>query len=177
MRKIHKLFAFVVFLSTAILAYFSDLKITESTTQNIITFFSVVFGFYMTCVALLYSASYSAKLYGELDPVDPTKRKIHTLKKYFSCSGNWSVLSIVTIILYSILAKSEDGVLSFSFGTIKLPLNGNFLSIDMSLISAVFGIAAVNIYFMALLLKTVLNGMVEQASDSYAQSIKAGNTP
>lgn len=159
MKKIHKIISFIILISITLICYILDTKITETASQNLVTFFSVVFGFYMTCIAILYSASYTKKLYKELDPNDKTKRKIDTLKRYFLTSGYWSILSITAIIIYTLFSKKVDGSLSFGFESISN------LNVNLLINGIILGISAVNIFYMLLLLHTILDGIIEEAKN------------
>ena len=161
MYKSHKIFSFLVFGSSAAFAYLSGVKITEAISQNMVTFFSVVFGFYMTSLAILYSTQYAKKLHKEIDPKNSNQRKIHTLKNYFYISGAWSIFSIISIICYMLKAKADNGILAIGLNPIiffKAEINT-----ELVISSLVLAISAVNIYLMFLLLKTILDGMIEEA--------------
>lgn len=162
MYKSHKIVSFLVFFSSIVFAYLSEVKITEAISQNMVTFFSVVFGFYMTSLAILYSTRYAKKLHKEIDPKNNNQRKIHTLKNYFHLSGTWSIFSIISIICYMLKAKVDDGVLAIGLNPIiifKAEINT-----DLVISSIILAISAVNIYLMFLLLNTILDGMIEEAS-------------
>ena len=162
MTKLHKIFSSLVFILTAFAAYFLNARISEAVSQNLVTFFSVVFGFYMTSVAILYSASYTKKLFQELDPNNPNQRKIHKLRNYYLVSGYWSIFSIILIIIYTIKAqKDSEGLLII--GLLPKTILNTLINFDLLASSLIFAVSAVNVYFTILLLNTILDGMLEEA--------------
>lgn len=164
MKKHHKVFANIVFFSTAISFYFLNASLTEVVTQNFVTFFSVVFGFYITATAILYNSSFIKKLHQEVDEKEQ-KTNLYILQFYLKRSGRWLIFSIGTFILFSIFAKKEDsGSLYFEyFKNWNVSFGGYVLDFNLSLNSVVLGIAAVNIYFMLLVFHTLINSMTEEA--------------
>ena len=103
------------------LAYLCKAQISDTTAQNLVTFFSVVFGFYTTSVAILYSASYTKKLH---EYIDEKQQKWGTqiLKSYLLTSGYCSSFSILLIITFMTFATKTNGVLSVHLASFLLPI-------------------------------------------------------
>lgn len=162
MYNLHKYSAGVLFLFVLIsTCSFLPVKINESLTENLITFFSITFGFYMTSLSVLYSSSFIQKLYDKIDPQIKTQTKLHTLKSYFSISTYWSLFSIVLLILFSLFASKDiNSMLSLNIG--KLNILDFWVNIDSCIESIIVSTAALNIYFLVLLLKIFLNGLLEE---------------
>ena len=157
MTPLHKKIALGIMLIIIVICYCFDAAITDTVSESLITFFSIVFGFYITSIAILYSASFASRLYESLDETG-TKREIHNLKNYVLNSGYWSLFSICLIIVFTVFAsKEEDDKLFF---TTKLVC---MFEVNLIITSIIFGIAAVNVFFMILFLKTMIEGMVEEA--------------
>lgn len=142
MKKIHKILSICILLLTALISFFFEAQMSDTIAQNLVTFFSVVFGFYMTSIAILYNASYTKSLHKQIDKKEQ-KRGTHILKSYLLTSGYWSIFSISSIIFFTTFPT--QGVL------------------NLILSSFLFGITFLNIFFMLLLMHTIIDGMLEEA--------------
>ena len=163
MKKIHKIISMLVPLGAGSLAFFFETQMTDATAQNLVTFFSVVFGFYMTSIAILYNASYTKNLHKQIDE-KAQKRGIDILKSYLLVSGYWSIFSIISIILFTIFATKDTGsILSTKITPLGLPFTDKMLDLDLLLISGLFGVAVLNVFYMLLLMHTIIDAMIEEA--------------
>lgn len=166
MRKIHKHISLIIFIIVGLISCKFNFSVTEAVSQNLTTFFSVVFGFYITGLAIIYSAKFSKSLYDEIDPFQPTKRKIHTLKQYFKISGYWALFSIVSVIVYTLFAKKDvDGTLVIPISNLIIPFVDFQLNSGLLLSSLVFSISSINVFLMILLLNQMIDGMVLEAKN------------
>lgn len=155
--------SWIIFLAVFCIAFFFDVQMTDAISQKLLTFFSVVFGFYMATVAILYNASYTKSLHKQIDK-KIQKRGTHILKSHLLISGYWSIFSITSIILFSICAtKDADGVLSTQIAPFALPFTDKSLDLNLLLSSGLFGTAVINIFYMLLLMHTIIDGMIEEA--------------
>lgn len=160
----HKKIIFSIFFSMLFLSYACSMKLSESVVQCLITFFSIAFGFYMTCIAIIYNTSYTKRLHSEEDSKILGRRKIHTLKYYFLFSGYWSIFSIVSIIAYSAVAhESAQGHLLLNVPAINFPYTLIQINLNLLVGKLIYSISAVNVYLIALFLNTILDGMVEES--------------
>ena len=163
MKKIHKYISVLIWLLVFVGACLSNAQLTDVTAQTLVTFFAVVFGFYITSIAILYSASYTKNLHKFIDEKDQ-KRGTHILKSYLLTSGYCSIFSITSIIVFTAFAtKNSTGVLSTKIACFISPFI--ILPIDLNLLlsSALYGFAGLNVFFMILLLHTIIDGMIEEA--------------
>jgi hypothetical protein len=163
MNKIHKVASRLILFVIVFIAFFSEVQMTDATAQNLVTFFSVVFGFYMTSIAILYNASYTKSLHKQID--EKTQRRgTHILKSYLLTSGYWSIFSITSIILFTTFAtKDTGGILSTEIAPLFLPFIDKALDTNLLLSSVLFGVAVRNIFYMLLLMNTIIDGMIEEA--------------
>lgn len=161
----HKNIAVWLFVFIVLISYiFLPIKISEALTQNLITFFSITFGFYMTSLSVLYGSSLIQKLYDEIDPNIKTQTKLHTLKYYFVISSNWALLSIGLLILFSLLAyKDNEGFLFLALQELNIAKVN--LNIDLLLKSFIVSISTLNFLFIFLLMKIFFNGLFEEAKN------------
>ncbi len=159
----HRIYATLIWVVITLGTYICEAKLTEASSQNLVTFFAIVFGFYMTTIAILSNGSYIKVLHDQIDK-KKHRRGTHTLRTYLLCSGYWSLLSISSIIVFSMFATiGETGYLNIALGSIDIPWVGFAVDWNLFLRSGLFGISAVNIFFVILFLRLILNSMVAEA--------------
>lgn len=165
MKKIHKIFSSLILLTITFITFLFEAKMTATTSQSLVTFFSVVFGFYMTSIAILYNAAYTKSLHKKIDG-KLQKRGTHILKSYLLTSGYWSIFSIVSIVTFTVFAtKNNAGILYVKITPLTLPFIDKIVDINLLLSSVLFGISALNIFYMLLLMNTIIDGLVEEAKE------------
>lgn len=163
MKRIHKNISYGIFLIATLAAYLFEAQMTDITVRNIVTFFSIAFGFYITCISILYGTSYTEELYQRIDE-EGQKRLIDTLKDYLLVIGYWSLFSITSVILFTIFAtKSDAGFLVTNFTPFTISFLKIEIDLNLLLTSILFGISALNIFYMLLLLRHVIYGMIAEA--------------
>ena len=163
MNKTHKSISVVILLLAIILSYWLDAEMTEGVSRNLVTFFSVVFGFYMTSIAILVKTKYTKILYNQIDE-KAGERGIHKLKNYLLIAGRCSIFSIVLIIVFTLLAhKNSLGNFEIELHPLSIPFVDFSVNLDLAIRSFIFGISAVNVFFMLLIFHTILDGMVEES--------------
>lgn len=163
MGSAQKLLALSVFLVITILAYLLRVGMTEAISQNIVTFMSIAFGFYMTSVAVLSGSGYARYLYGV---VQKNRRGIHVLRDYFRVGGLWSLYSIAMVLLYTIAAEKDiGGYLRVFAGTV--PYATGIFAIDPGtlILSCLFGIVSVNFILMTFIFNVILDNLVASSVD------------
>ncbi len=161
MYRHHKILAFVFFVMVSVIVYEVDVRLTEAFVSNLITFFSIVFGFYLTGVSILFGSNFSKRLRQEEDSRKNTQTKLHTLKSYFSFSSLISLLSIIILLIISLMGMTTDHQQKIALDCVSingLPICWNQLFTALSL-----GLAVVNIMFMYLLFKVFFNAFLEEA--------------
>jgi len=143
MNKKNKIIITLLFLIILNASYFFEIKLNTSITQNLVTFFTVTFGFYITCIAIFFSTAFTKKTFQEIDPCNTSQRKIHALKKYFTISIYWALMTILLLIMFD-TGNNDQKLFHSSF---------------------LIGISSVNILFIILFLNTLLNALIEEASN------------
>lgn len=162
MYRHHKILACIIFVAVFLVSYEVKLALTNNLIGHLITFFSIVFGFYMTGLAILFGSSFSKRLRQEEDSRIKTQTKLHTLKIYFNYSSFTSLAAIVSLLIISLIGMTvADGQRNINNDEC-LALWGGSLCGDQLLTSVVFGLAAINIMFMWLLLRVFFNGFLEE---------------
>ena len=129
--------AFLIVCFATSLSLMLKIQLSDTTAQSLVTFFSVVFGFYMTTISILYNTTYTTRLHQHVDYKEQ-RRGTYILKSYLSTSGHWSILSISSVILFIMFStKDSEGLLIIFTGQVKLL----FWQIDLNIImsSVLFG--------------------------------------
>ncbi len=155
---------FVSFLVTSFFCYHLRAVMTETVSQNLVTFLSIVFGFHITSVAILYNSSILKRMHDQIDK-NKNARGTHKLASYLRKSGYYLIGSIVIIIAFGMFATADDmGVLSLDFGD-SITLFSSSINIDLLISSVIFGGVSINIFFMVLILRAIINGMLSEAAE------------
>jgi len=161
MYKYHKILACILFCAVFFASYMAELKLTKDFITNLITFFSIVFGFYLTGLSILFGTKFSKRLRQEEDPRKNTQTKLHTLRAYFNFSSFASLSSIVFLLFISLMGMTID--CEHKVITEQLSLGGVVILYWDKLLTAVsLGLAATNIMFMCLLFQVFFNGFIEE---------------
>ena len=163
MKKVHKVLSGVLLLTTIVITFVLDMKITDTAAKSLVTFFSVVFGFYITSIAILYNSSY-IKVLHEIVDQELKMRGTQILKSYILTSGYWSIFSISAIIVYTTYASPGDGtsILRTNITPFDIPFTESQVNMNNLISSMLFGISVLNIFYMLLIMHTILDGMVEE---------------
>lgn len=159
MKQKHKTFLVFTFPILIIINYFFRGQISEATAQNLITFFSIAFGFYITTIAVIFGSSYAHYLYKTIAN-DGRDREIHILRKYFKLASYWLLFSIMTIFILMIFGdKNHNNYLSFN-----LSLSASALFDPNLLCNAIIlAISSINIFFMILIIHQILEALIKNA--------------
>jgi len=162
MYRHHKILACILFFAVLAVSYEVKLALTNNLIGYLITFFSIVFGFYMTGLAILFGSSFSKRLRQEEDSRIKTQTKLHTLKIYFNYSSFTSLTAIVSLLIMSLIGMTVADGQKKIVNDECLALWGSSLCGDQLLTSVILGLAAINIMFMWLLLRVFFNGFLEE---------------
>ena len=136
------------------------LEVTDKAAMSLVAFFSVVYSFYILSISILFRSHNSKELYKRIDEKNK-KRGIHYLRDYVRFFGKFCVFSVALIILFVLIEVKEDSFIKMI--DIKIAC----FSIPRDIIDPLlFGISAVNVYFMGLMLKFITNAMVEESKES-----------
>jgi hypothetical protein len=168
MRKIHNKISLSIFIFVSLLSYFLKASITDVSAQLLVNFFSVVFGFYITSIAILYNSSYIKNLHATINQ-ENNKRGTHELRDYLLVFGYWSIISTTTIIIFSIIStKDTSGVMTSNyFELVSRDFFNEFVNINKIFTSVIIGISSINIFYMVLLMHTIVNGMMSEARSKH----------
>ena len=156
MKTKHKWASIFIVATITWINYCLKLKIEPITGVSLITFFSVVFGFYVTSLSILYSSSYIEELHKKIDE-KAQKRETHILKDYLLAFGFCSMSSVVLIVVFVMLGVrnhvSEKLTIFF----------GSFLDWKILVDSLLLGISTLNIFYMLIMLRFIAFSMVSEA--------------
>jgi len=160
MYKHHKTLALILFTLVILSSYQAELRISDDFVSHLITFFSIVFGFFLTGLSILFGSNYSKRLRQEEDSRKKTQTKLHTLKAYFKFSSLTSLSSIVLLLTMSLLGITNIGNHASNFKC--MTVCNITVYCEQLLTSITLGLAAINIMFMCLLYRVFLNGFLEE---------------
>ena len=149
----HKWSMMIFFLIIFILSLSFEFKVNKESVNNLITFFSIIFGFYLTASSVLYGSKFSLRLSNEEDKLINTQTKLHTLKKYFHFSSIVSIISTTMLVIIGMLNWTIDSKID------SKESNNIFSEI---FVSFCLGLSAVNIVLIFILLKIFFNAFVEE---------------
>lgn len=156
----------MIFLAVTSACYFFNARLTEALSQNLITFFSISFGFFTTAIAVIFNSAYLKQLYKQIAP-SGDKREIHVFANYLKLSAYWSIGSIMVILTYMMFAsKAGKGGDALVLNLSEYIFWSVVIKLDYLASAIVFGISSVNIFMMALVFNSLLYGLIQQANDS-----------
>ena len=148
MAKLHKILALLVFTISFTLSFLLSAHMTNSAATGLLTAFAIIAGFYIKSITVIVNSTSVGRLYRTEDKRIPGQTLLQTYRKYFSNSFYWAMTAIVLMILYLL-----------DFG-IRIP-NSLALIVDPLLIS----ISAVNIFWSAVIFKTIMTIMLYEGKD------------
>lgn len=137
----------IIFIAICNFSFWSKFQINGESVNNLITFFSIVFGFYLTAFSVLFGSKTCTRFSNEEDPLIKTQTKLHTLKKYFQLSSQFSIISTTMLVIIGLLGWDNDNH--------KNIFNELFVSICL-------GLSAVNVVLIFIILKVFLNAFAEE---------------
>ncbi len=108
MKKFFFVFAIISFCVTQhfLLAPF---QIESDLVTNIITFLSVVFGFYITSLSIFVTSQYVSNLYNITDKENKTVTLLHTLINNYKTGLIVILVSIIYFLALNLLINQTDG--------------------------------------------------------------------
>lgn len=166
MYKRHSIIAIILFcLSGGITAYY-NFKMPEKIISDLITFFSIAFGFYLTSLSMMYGSQFTKRLASEADPQKKTKTKLYVLISYFKVSASMLILTIVLLLMTKMmgLTSNDNKILSECDPLIDFQ-KIDFCLTDIFSVSA-FGLIVVNVFLMSILFKIFFNAFNEEGGDN-----------
>ena len=142
MYQNHKIFILVLFTIVCVLSYYFKIEINKDFIISLITFYSIVLGFYMTSIAMIYGSNYAKSLSKIEDKKKTGQTLLHTLRKYFKSSFHFLIWSIL-ISLASLLIHSSN----------------------QTLCSFVLALLTTNIFLLILFFKILTIGLIEETKN------------
>lgn len=149
MKRIHKIASGFIVVMVSFLAFVFRVRMTESMAQSFLTFLCLVFGFYLACVAILYGSRYAKRLHGTIDERGGM-RGTHRLGVYLRVSGCVCLGAIVMLLGFVTIESRGKGV-------------SEGLDWGLCVSSCIFGLIVLTVFYMLLLLNTILDGLIEEA--------------
>lgn len=135
----HKIFIIVLSAIIFVLSYYFKIKTNQVFITNLIIFYSIMLGFYMTSMAMICGSNYAKSLSKIEDKKKTGQTLLHTLRQYFTCSFYILICSIIKILLASLL----------------MPLNNQIFH------SSILIFLSSNVFLLILWLKILNIGLIE----------------
>lgn len=165
MYKRHCFAALFLFLASFIAVLFFSYEMPESTTGHFVTFFSIVFGFYLTTLSIFYGSSFTRRLYNEEDPLIKTQTKLHTLNKYFKFSSATSMAAILLLLVGSLFGVGSYDHLKGGSSGERQHVHLFEVCWETIFTGVSVGMIFVNIFFMIILFRILFNAFVEEGME------------
>lgn len=108
-NKIVKLFLFIIVISVLQYKFLKNEYLQESLLANLITFLSVIFGFYVTSLAIFVTSKYVSSLYKVTDKDNHSQTLLHTLLYNYKFGLLLTLTSIAYLILVEFVMNKHDG--------------------------------------------------------------------
>ena len=111
----------LVFITAAFFQYFvlSEVSFSLSIIGNIVTFLSILFGFYITSLAIFVTSRYVSTLYQVTDEENKSQTLLHTLTDNYQFGLLLTLLSLIYFITVQFFLYNPDNVM-VSFGDLPL---------------------------------------------------------
>ena len=107
--KIFK-YAITLIASLFIQWYFlADFLVSENLVSSLITFLSIIFGFYVTSLAIFANSKYVSSLYQVTDEKDKTRTLLHTLIQNYKTGLIFALFSILYFLLVQFIFGQNNG--------------------------------------------------------------------
>lgn len=119
MYKRHKIIAVLIFLVFSLISYFTHISYNNEFVSNSVTFLSILIGFTITSLSLLFSSSTVKNFYDKVDGENHSITQLHRLKNYYKTSILISVSS-VAVFLFLTLLQPEFLIYHILLGTIAV---------------------------------------------------------
>lgn len=144
----HKLkFSIGLFLCVCVCQYYllGHVNISEGVTGNIITFLSILFGFYITSLAIFVTSHYVSSLYKVMDQNKKSQTLLHTL------TGNYKFGLLVT--LFSLIY----------FVWLEIFFSGGVMTLGNKSHLPFLGFLAINFAYCFIMLGDLINIIIQEA--------------
>ena len=94
--------------------FLSDYYLSNELVSNIIVFLSIIFGFYITSLAIFVTSKYVSDLYQTLDKDNPASTLLHTLVNKYKKGLNIALVTILYLFLVQFIYSGDLQGVSFS---------------------------------------------------------------
>lgn len=166
METKHKVLFTTIFIVSFVAAYSFSLPVSKSTLQIILGFLSIIVGFQITTIAVLFGSTTAAKLY--LQQYKPGKSRLRMLILRMKFTGTSAIFSILLAIIYSFASKANLS------GNLEIQVANQELSIvlNQTVYAFLFCISIHNLVAILVLLNTMLNILTSEAQAQSKNTFK-----
>ncbi|MBX4204799.1 MAG: hypothetical protein KW788_01260 [Candidatus Doudnabacteria bacterium] len=147
-----KIYVVLFLLIMCLLQYwtYGGMKLHTEVVDNVIIFLSIVFGFYITSLAIFVTSKYVSDLYKTIDNKNPSLTLLHTLMKRFKFGLDLILITVLYLLLINFFIKqtlSNELLLS------------NYYILPFS------GIVLLNFIYGYILLNDLVNIIIQEAKN------------
>lgn len=107
MYKRHNIGIILLFIILFGVSYFMRFEYDKDFIANIITFLSILVGFSMTSLSLLFTSNVMKDFYNNIDAEDSSLTKLHRLKNYYKISVLIEISSIAFFLIISLIGLTS----------------------------------------------------------------------
>lgn len=151
MKKIIYIILFLIGGSLTQWYFFSNFKFNTEIFGNSITFLSIIFGFYITSLAIFVTSKYVSDLYKITDQQDKSVTLLHTLLNNYKFGLSITLSSLAYIIFAQFFIETS------------LPDN-NFLYLDKNKVFLpIMSILVINFYYCFIMLNDLIKVIIQEA--------------
>lgn len=162
MYKNHYIPLLIIFIASFLASIYTGIDIPSELAGYLLTFLSIIIGFHMTGMAILFGSSYSKKLYKEEDPKIKTQTKLQTLGLYFKLSYSSSLFTVILLLLLILATPGESSNSSGClFSTKKPPC----IQLNHVVSSFVLSMVAADIILVWLISKVFFNAFLDASTN------------
>lgn len=150
--KHKKKFSAIFILAISIFQYYklSETTLSIDVLSNIITFLSILFGFYVTSLAIFVSSTYVSSLSSLTDPQQKNRTLLHTLTENYKYGLVLSLLTISYLLVINFYYENySDSVLAV-------------VSMSEYLTLPLIGIISLNLLFSYLMLNDLIRIIIQE---------------
>jgi len=96
--------------------FFSNVKFNASVISDVITFLSIVFGFYITSLAIFITSQFVSDLYKIVDKNDKSSTLLHTLINNYKFGLLLALISLIYFIFIKLFIQTDiNNEISFGY--------------------------------------------------------------
>jgi hypothetical protein len=131
-------------------AYFGHIQLSQDVLTNLITFLSILFGFYITSLAIFVTSKYVRFLYQVVDAKEKSQTLLNTLLNNYRLGLNLALFSLSYFMALSFFISKE----------------GRIIHLDNYLTLPLISLFIINIFYSYKMLNDLIQIILQEAKDN-----------